>query len=447
MKFYIFFLISILGLINITLFARESVITTTKDIIAIGDVHGDLDNLLQLLKRINIIDDNRHWIAPNTILVQLGDQIDRGNQDKAVIDFFKAIKQEAPSMGGAVYEVLGNHEAYNILLNFKYVAINDDFLSYYHPPLSLPTKCQEYYQTNTIPWFDTPYFRDQSLDGDPVPLAIRGRAATFCPGGEYAKIMSEKYVTLIVNKTLFVHAEVTPKYSKMKRSGLHAINEEVSAWAADSEYQTQLYKDIRAELLSDQEGPVKSRFFSKDFSEEKCSVLAEVLNDLGVDRMVVGHTIQPLGITSDCNGKIFRVDTGYSSGFFHFKWVQAPKEAIKIHHDQVIILKDEPWIQLFNKYQEDILNSTIDCKMATPIDTNRPYSMCPRELAHIAFNYLAKIDDVYKDTVISPDRPWQINSSYQFESDLPPIPSVDSCFFRLVDKIVVLEGKVKCNLP
>ena len=414
-------------------------ITTSKDIIAIGDIHGDLDNVLELLKRISVIDEKNHWIAKDTLLIQLGDQIDRSHQDKAVIDFFQNLKQVALQSSSDVLEILGNHEAYNAVLDFKSIQVADEFLYFYQLPFKLPSRCQDFYETNTKPYFDIPYYQQLSQDGDPVPLGIRGRALAFCPGGEYAKIMASKYVSLIINRTLFVHAEITRKYSVLGRQGLGQINQETSHWLRDPTYISSLYKDIDQELFRDKEGPLKSRFFSRDFTEEKCSVLDEVLKDLEVDRMVVGHSVQPFGITSDCNGKIFRIDTGYSQGF-DYNRIRAPKEALKISADNnTHILTDKDWKSFLHQNLEVINHSTLDCT-TDPTPANTSLSKCPRDLAHMAFEDILSLD-YFKD-----HEAFRFSNMFLNEEDMNSLSfNPNTCYFKIVDRIIVLEGLVKCN--
>ena len=44
--------------------------------------------------------------------------------------------------------------------------------------------------------------------------------------------------------------------------------------------------------------------------EADCTALDQVLGKLGVKRMVVAHTVQEHGITSACDGKLWRIDVG-----------------------------------------------------------------------------------------------------------------------------------------
>ena len=55
----------------------------TSRIIVIGDLHGDIAMLCSCLYMANIIDTNMEWIAEprNTVVVQIGDQLDSLNRD------------------------------------------------------------------------------------------------------------------------------------------------------------------------------------------------------------------------------------------------------------------------------------------------------------------------------------------------------------------------------
>ena len=54
----------------------ETTFKKFKRIIAIGDIHGDFDVFLKTLLLGRIIDKNNNWIAEDTIVIQLGDQVD-----------------------------------------------------------------------------------------------------------------------------------------------------------------------------------------------------------------------------------------------------------------------------------------------------------------------------------------------------------------------------------
>ena len=67
-----------------------------------------------------------------------------------------------------------------------------------------------------------------------------------------------------------------------------------------------------------QDSPVWTRYYSpEDPNDQKritemCETLEQVLASLDARRMVVGHTVQPNGINSDCDGRLYRIDVGVS---------------------------------------------------------------------------------------------------------------------------------------
>lgn len=45
-------------------------VESDRRIVALGDLHGDLENTLEILKFSNIIDQDNHWIGGDAIFVQ-----------------------------------------------------------------------------------------------------------------------------------------------------------------------------------------------------------------------------------------------------------------------------------------------------------------------------------------------------------------------------------------
>ncbi len=72
---------------------------------AIGDIHGRLDLLVDLLDQIGR-DDWRRKHREDTCLVLLGDYVDRGPQSRDVIDFILKLREQWPNMTC----LMGNHE-------------------------------------------------------------------------------------------------------------------------------------------------------------------------------------------------------------------------------------------------------------------------------------------------------------------------------------------------
>jgi Calcineurin-like phosphoesterase len=96
--------------------------------IAIGDIHGALLPLLNLLERENLIDRNHHWIAKNTHLIFLGDYLDRGPDGIGVIDTIMQLEVEAANAGGKVSALLGNHDVIMLEVHHFGDALSPGFL-------------------------------------------------------------------------------------------------------------------------------------------------------------------------------------------------------------------------------------------------------------------------------------------------------------------------------
>lgn len=69
------------------------------------------------------------------VLIQLGDILDRGEDEIAILSLLRSLSIQAKTKGGAVFQVNGNHETMNIEGDFRYVdsgAFDEciDFLEY-----------------------------------------------------------------------------------------------------------------------------------------------------------------------------------------------------------------------------------------------------------------------------------------------------------------------------
>lgn len=82
-------------------------------VLAISDVHGEFQKLVALLSVSGVIDpaQSNRWIAGNTLLIVIGDSIDKGAQGLSVLDLWMSLADQAKADHGQVIHLLGNHEA------------------------------------------------------------------------------------------------------------------------------------------------------------------------------------------------------------------------------------------------------------------------------------------------------------------------------------------------
>jgi len=76
----------------------------------LGDIHGDLDALHEVLGSAGLIDGDGHWNGGKHRLVQVGDLIDRGPKSVETFEYLLALKEEARQARGDVSLLIGNHE-------------------------------------------------------------------------------------------------------------------------------------------------------------------------------------------------------------------------------------------------------------------------------------------------------------------------------------------------
>jgi len=276
-------------------------------VVALGDIHGDLAVTRQVLRLAGAIDEEDRWIGQDLVVVQTGDQIDRGPDDPDIIDFFERLEKEAQTAGGAVHSLLGNHEIWNVSGAFVSV-IREGF--------------EDFASTDTS---DLPAALKQRF-----PRFAWGRLAAFAPGGPYARKLADRPVVLMVDDSIFVHGGVDMEHVNY---GLESINAEARAWMLGE-------REAEPDTLHRRGWKDSSPTYLRRFSwgspkEEDCGEVTRVLEAMGAKRMVMGHTIQDDGINSTCEQKVWRIDVGLAAAY------EGPVQALEIQGDQVRILKQE----------------------------------------------------------------------------------------------------------
>jgi hypothetical protein len=79
-------------------------------VVAISDIHGNPEKLVSLFRHVGIINANQQYIGKNTLLIIVGDSIQKGLQSLAALDFLIKLEQQMTEAGGQMIHLLGNHE-------------------------------------------------------------------------------------------------------------------------------------------------------------------------------------------------------------------------------------------------------------------------------------------------------------------------------------------------
>ncbi len=268
---------------SIAIPAPAAIQTAPQRLVAIGDLHADLESAKKAFRLAGATDDRDRWIGGHLVIVQMGDLIGRGSEDREVLDFVLDLQRRAKEGGGTIHVLVGNHEVFAARPDHRWVdagafaAFNGiPGLNLKHPRLAL------------------------------VPSAERARAAAFMPGGIYARQLSAFPAVLRIGGTVFAHAGVLPLWA---RYGVDRINQEVTDWLSGRTAEPPPTQGL--DDGSGDDGVMWSRHFGAAPESIACPLTKESLTLLGARRMVVAHTVQRV-IASRCQGQLWAIDVGIS---------------------------------------------------------------------------------------------------------------------------------------
>jgi hypothetical protein len=331
-------------------------------VVAIGDIHGALDQFAGILQTAGLTDANRRWAGGNAVLVQTGDVFDRGTGVRGALDLLIQLEDEARRAGGRVEALLGNHEIMNLIGEFRDVA-----------PATFAAFADE----------RSPDRQKRAYE-DSVKVAKRKGAAvpsreewnkTHPPGfveyvdalarrGKYGRWLRSHQVAIALEGTVFMHAGVNPDVTTgtiedINRTAMRdlqvnddaraalvqaqllteyaTLDEALAAASAEvvriaeaikkqsdiGEHVTREFVDklqafllIGKSSLLDPQGPLWFRGFAQwdDSAAPLVTVLATRFN---VSRFVTGHTPSSQGrIRTRFGNRVFLIDTGMLTTFF-----------------------------------------------------------------------------------------------------------------------------------
>jgi len=306
-------------------------------VVAIGDLHGDLQVTIKYLKLAGVIHmstnhnmteqkdlDKIEWIGGNTHVVQVGDQIDRcrpnnwyrdvcaddstykdEGSDLKIMNLMDNLNDLAEKDGGKVISVLGNHEIMNCVGDFRYVS---------------PKEFEEF----------GIYCKAKRTQHKRVfPYGYKERKQAFSPGGIIAKRYANKRYTIVqIGDWVFAHGGITPQSAG--KYSFNEINRGIQNWLIGKRDRNT--KEIFEYMYDDDDNGV---FWTREFGdlgnwdEDRSTKLfkrtMDVINSKNSRQigdlakgLIVGHTPQYMnnkGINSSCNGRMWRVDIGASKAF------------------------------------------------------------------------------------------------------------------------------------
>ena len=261
-----------------------------------------------------------------TPVFQVGDQLDRGDNEIDILSLLHRLKAQANATGGAFHILAGNHETMNARGNFRYATAGAmrqfkqwESVCQFKP--FLPGFVRDAYHCSLFTRKLECRGEDQACKNSLAemnPLA-RSRFLALNSGGVLSKdlLAQERLAVVIVGDTLFVHGGLTKELISSASNVtkvLQKLNTDLSAFFAGELKGKKAYKGEKVLWNRDYSGRSVA-----DLSADPraCAELAETLERMpgSVRRMVVGHSVQKGGsVTSACGGAVWRVDIGMSRG-------------------------------------------------------------------------------------------------------------------------------------
>ena len=309
-------------------------------VIAIGDVHGDEDVLRRLLFATGATDkvlgEDVKWVKERnerTVLVQTGDVVDRGKDSIGSFTFIRDIRAQVLVPGDEddvdrrqIRLLVGNHELMAIQADYRFVA-KEELVALGEAQMEKYGEQEKIHPDSTI--------GKKALQ----KVGLLRWKKLFAPDEAFGKEIREfgSVVTVAGEgncKSAFSHAGVLPEHLKEMK-----IRSEDYDNTDDSGLKKSLDKVINEHYRNSSKGvqmsgnswQERSRlpswinggdgvFWTReppDASETNggCDKIKEIVDLLGVKRMVIGHTVQWQGMNSICGGKLVLIDSGMSYAY------------------------------------------------------------------------------------------------------------------------------------
>lgn len=272
-------------------------------IVAVGDIHGDYDAYMAILKSAGLVDSKGRWAGGKTVFVQMGDVPDRGPDTKKIIEHMMALEKQAKRKGGAVVALIGNHEAMNMTGDLRYVT-PEEFAAF---ATRGSARLRDAYFKNRFAELAAHYrAKDPSLDDAgvraafdaEVPLGYLEHRLAWSPEGKIGAWVLAHDAVRRIGDTLFVHGGISAAYAAAPIDDINArVRSALQAGGGD--------------ILTAEDGPLWYRGVA-DSADGAEAAVAAATSAYGVRRVVMGHTPSLGGVRALFDGRAIVIDTGAS---------------------------------------------------------------------------------------------------------------------------------------
>lgn len=273
-------------------------------IVAVGDVHGDWDQFVTVLRDAGLIDNKNKWKGGRAHLVQTGDIPDRGPATRKILDLMMDLEKQAKKAGGMVHPLMGNHEAMNLYGDLRYVT-PEEYASF-------KTGDSQQILDNYFDQIEYPELQKKSPSADAGDLKkawMKDHAPgwvehllAFGPKGKYGQWIRKNDAVVRINDVIFMHGGWSPKYAGKTIADL---NTQVHFELAD-------FQRLAGGMVMDPEGPLWYRGLARDAEALLKGHLDQLLASQQANAIVIGHTPTAGAILTRFDGRVIMIDVGLS---------------------------------------------------------------------------------------------------------------------------------------
>ncbi len=296
-------------------------------IVAVGDLHGDHDAWRAIARASGIMDAKGRWGGGKTILVQMGDIVDRGPQSLMIIRDLMRLQREAKRKGGQVYVIVGNHEAMMMTGDMRY-ATPGEIAAF--ADRDSERRREAVYEANKVAIEAAYRARTPTMTPEAIraawiatmPLGMVEYQAAWLADGELGRWELQNRAVLRLGGTLFVHGGISATYAGVP---IDDINRRVAE-------ALKVRDQSPASIINDPHGPLWYRGLVTRSGDDETTVapiptiatappltidqeIDLVLRSQGAKRIVVAHTPSLAGILSADGGRLWRIDSGNSRAY------------------------------------------------------------------------------------------------------------------------------------
>lgn len=298
---------ALLAVFSVYAMGADSHFTGVGKIVAVGDLHGDYEQYVRILKANDLVDDKLKWTGGKVHFVQLGDVTDRGPDSLKIIRHLMKLEKQAKRAGGRVHVLIGNHEAMNIRTDLRYVHPGEySVLVTRRSPKNQSDYLELVYKSMLANEPEIADARDETLAklATNFPLGYVEHRRLWEAGQELARWYAKKNTVIQINDTIFLHGGLDPHVETLP--DFDEINDTIS---------DELSKGGVANLSTNPRGPLWYRGLAMQPAELELPALENMLAHYEAKRIIIAHTTTQGAIMTRFDGRVIMADVGIAAHY------------------------------------------------------------------------------------------------------------------------------------